>query len=105
MNKSLEFSTLCISMDSAVSMMSILVPDYIKMDVDGIEHIILKGGKEVLKAVKGVIIEINDNFEEQRETATKLLLESGLQLQEKTHSDLIENIEEFKRTFNQIWVR
>jgi hypothetical protein len=85
--------------------MNIPMPDYIKMDVDGIEHIILKGGANVLKNVKGVIIEINDDFEEQGETATRLLLESGLRLREKTHSVVVEHIEEFKRTFNQIWVR
>jgi len=105
MRKSFEFSTLGVSMDSAVEVMNLPMPDYIKMDVDGIEHIILKGGSNVLKRVKGVIIEINDDFEEQGETATRLLLQSGLRLQEKTHSDVVEHIEEFKRTFNQIWVR
>jgi FkbM family methyltransferase len=105
MRKTFEFCTLGISMDSAVAIMNIPMPDYIKMDVDGIEHIILKGGTNVLKNVKGVIIEINDDFEEQGKTATRLLLESGLRLQEKTHSVVVENIEEFKRTFNQIWVR
>jgi FkbM family methyltransferase len=105
MKKTFEFCTLGISMDSAVAIMNIPMPDYIKMDVDGIEHIILKGGANVLKNVKGVIIEINDDFEEQGETATRLLLESGLRLREKTHSVVVEHIEEFKRTFNQIWVR
>jgi len=105
MNKIFEFSTLGISMDAAVELLNIPTPDYIKMDVDGIEHFILMGGKEVLKKVKGIIIEINDDFIEQDQTATKLLQEAGLTLEKKLHSDIIDKMEEFGRTFNQIWVR
>jgi FkbM family methyltransferase len=105
MDKIFEFRTLGISMDFAVEFLNIPVPDYIKMDVDGIEHLILMGGKKLLKSIKGVIIEINDDFEEQRENATKLLLDAGLKLEKKMHSEMIESMQEFKATFNQIWVR
>jgi FkbM family methyltransferase len=105
MDKIFEFRTLGISMDFAVEFLNIPVPDYIKMDVDGIEHLILMGGKNLLKSIKGVIIEINDDFVEQRETATKLLLDAGLKLEKKLHSEMIETMQEFKATFNQIWVR
>jgi FkbM family methyltransferase len=105
MDKIFEFRTLGISMDFAVEFLKIPVPDYIKMDVDGIEHLILMGGKKLLKDIKGVIIEINDDFVEQRETATKILMDSGLKLEKKLHSEMIETMQEFKATFNQIWVR
>jgi FkbM family methyltransferase len=105
MDKIFEFRTLGISMAFAVEFLNIPVPDYIKMDVDGIEHLILMGGKNLLKSIKGVIIEINDDFVEQRETATKLLLDAGLKLEKKLHSEMIETMQEFKATFNQIWVR
>jgi FkbM family methyltransferase len=105
MNKVFDFSTLGITMDYAVDFLNIPKPDYIKMDVDGIEHFILMGGEKVLNNVKGVIIEINDDFIDQGATASRLLIASGLKLKEKVHSELVENIEEFNKTFNQIWVR
>jgi FkbM family methyltransferase len=105
MNKTFEFSTLGISMDSAVEVLNIPVPDYIKMDVDGIEHFILMGGEKVLRKIKGIIIEINDDFIEQDQTASKLLQQCGMRLDKKLHSDIIDKMEEFGRTYNQIWVR
>jgi len=44
MNKVFEFSTIGLSMVDAVKLLNIPQPDYIKLDVDGIEHLILKGG-------------------------------------------------------------
>tara|TARA_Y100000768_G_scaffold388707_2_gene386344 strand:+ start:1267 stop:2136 length:870 start_codon:yes stop_codon:yes gene_type:complete len=40
------------------------IPDYIKIDVDGIEHLILDGANKYLsnKKIKGISIEINDQF-------------------------------------------
>jgi FkbM family methyltransferase len=40
------------------------IPNYIKLDVDGIEHLILEGGDKYLKNknIKGLCIEINENF-------------------------------------------
>jgi FkbM family methyltransferase len=105
MEKTFEFSTLGISMDAAVEILNIPVPDYIKMDVDGIEHFILMGGENILRKIKGIIIEINDDFIEQDQTATKLLQQCGLRLDKKLHSDIIDKMEEFGRTYNQIWVR
>ena len=99
------YQTLGVSMDDAVDMLNIPTPDYIKMDVDGIEHIILGGGQKVLKNVKSVIIEINDDFEEQGVVAHRILKESGLILSEKVHSEVVEKIDEFRLTFNQIWIR
>ncbi|OCC30846.1 Uncharacterized protein GNX_0588 [Leptospira interrogans serovar Canicola] len=40
-------------MEDVVNQFNLPKPDYIKMDVDGIEHIILKGGKNVLKKREG----------------------------------------------------
>ena len=79
-------------------------PDYIKMDVDGIEHLILKGGLDVLGKIKGILIEINDNFEEQRVNSERYLMESGLSLKEKRHADMFENTIH-QHSYNQIWHR
>ena len=49
-----------------------IVPDHIKMDVDGLEHIILRHGSKMLKKPKSIIVEIDDDFEFQRNEAGKL---------------------------------
>jgi two-component system OmpR family sensor kinase len=36
-------------------------PNYMKIDVDGIEHLILEGCESILKTVNSVLIEINDD--------------------------------------------
>lgn len=99
--KVFEFKTIGVSISDAVEYLKIPQPDYIKMDVDGIEHLILKGGGEVLKSVKGVLIEINEEFEKQTVDSARYLNEAGLMFKEKRHA------EEFNDTvfFNQIWSR
>ncbi|MFK5893430.1 MAG: FkbM family methyltransferase [Pseudomonadota bacterium] len=101
LNNIFEFQTLGVSMTEAMKLLKIPQPDYIKMDVDGIEHLILKGGNSVLKYVKGVLIEINEEFEKQTVDSARYLSEAGLVFKEKRHA------EEFNDTicFNQIWSR
>lgn len=101
LQKVFEFPTLGISMVDAIELLKIPQPDFIKMDVDGIEHLILKGGGKVLSNVKGVLIEINESFEKQFSDSSKYLLEAGLTLKEKRHSELYEG----SKCFNQIWQR
>jgi FkbM family methyltransferase len=101
-----EYQTLGITMEDAVYKLNLPAPEYIKIDVDGIEHLILRGGEGVLRAVRGVLIEINDNFREQAEQASALLLAAGLRLAAKRQSDLIEaSTTGHDKTFNQIWER
>ena len=106
LNSLFEFKTISISMDQMITLLKIPSPDYIKMDVDGIEHFILKGGNEVLKNVKSVLIEINDDFEEQSNLCQLYLKEAGLRLETKEHSEISGNSNSaFKNSYNQIWTR
>jgi len=84
-----EYATTGIRMDDLNRSLAIPIPDFIKMDVDGIEHLILSGGEEVLSAVKGVLIEVNDGFEEQATQCAALLSESGLILCDKRQADMV----------------
>ena len=104
MSKVFEFSTIGISMVDAVELLNIPQPDFIKMDVDGIEHLILKGGISILDKVKGILIEINDNFSVQANEASQLLLQAGFVLKEKRHAEEF-NTGMAMYTFNQIWVK
>jgi FkbM family methyltransferase len=100
-----EFRTVGLSMDELVSKLEVPYPDYIKMDVDGIEHIILRGAVEVLRRVRSVQVEINDAFEVQARESRSVLEAAGLRFLGKTHSDLIGGNATFARTFNQVWAR
>ena len=104
--KVFEIPTIGLSMVDVVRFLKIPQPDYIKMDVDGIEHLILKGGMPVLLAAKGVLIEINDAFVAQAEDATKYLLDAGFSLEGKRHASYLDSDTGAARfTFNQIWVK
>lgn len=96
-----QFQTFGISMTDAVNLLKLPKPDFIKMDVDGIEHLILKGGLDVLRSVKGVIIEINEEFEKQSLDSKDYLSSAGLVLKEKRHSEMFDGT----ICYNQIWTR
>lgn len=104
-DKVFEFRTLGMPMDDAVSRLGLPPPDYVKLDVDGIEHMILRGGREVLAGVRGVSVEINDGFEMQAAECRRLLEQAGLRLVSKRHSELMRSNAAFNRTFNQVWAR
>lgn len=104
--KVFEFSTIGLTMVDAVDLLKIPDPEYIKIDVDGIEHLILKGGVPVLRRVKSVLVEINDGFAIHAESATQYLREAGLSLKEKKHAAHFDSeLGAAKHTFNQIWSR
>ncbi|MDF3820144.1 FkbM family methyltransferase [Leptospira sp. 96542] len=104
LKKVFEYSTFGLTMDVVVEKLNLSFPNYIKMDVDGIEQLILRGGMKVLQKVKSVSIEINEDFLEQKSNSEKILREVGLNFLHKKHSVLFET-GEFKNTYNQVWVR
>lgn len=106
MDKVFVFPTIGLSMVDAAEFLKIPQPDFIKMDVDGIEHLILKGGVAVLSKVKGVLIEINDQFAAQANDSSAYLQQAGFTLKEKRHADYFaDQSGSGKYTFNQIWVK
>lgn len=104
LDKNFEFQTIGLSMNDAIQILKIQPPDFIKIDVDGIEHLILKGGIQILENVKGLLVEINEEFEKQAIDATMYLKNSGLILKEKRHSDYFEYTRR-SNSYNQIWYR
>ncbi|MDB4877477.1 MAG: Methyltransferase [Gemmatimonadetes bacterium] len=102
--KKFEFATVGLSMNDAAELLRIPPPDYIKMDVDGIEHLILKGGVPQLETVKSILIEINDAFQSQAQEAEQYLAAAGLHLKEKRRWKGTDG-SSFETAFNQIWNR
>jgi FkbM family methyltransferase len=99
-----RFSTVGLSMTGAADLLGIPMPSYIKLDVDGIEHLILKGGGRVLEHAHSVLIEINDDFQAQAEGAARCLTAAGFRLVEKRRWAGTDD-SPFQSAFNQIWHR
>ena len=106
-DKNIEYKVLGFTLDDVMQKNLVNeVPTLVKIDVDGIEHLILEGAKNTLssKGCKSVLIEVNDNFKHQSSRVSELLKSYGFKMQEKGHSELF-NSGKFKHTFNQIWVK
>jgi FkbM family methyltransferase len=99
MNEVFEYQTIGVSMNDAVRLLEIPTPNYIKIDVDGIEHFILRGGANVLNKVDSVLIEINDDFVSQAQQTIQHLTNAGLSLHRKCAMGGGSN------QYNQWWVR
>ena len=82
-------------------------PNYIKIDVDGLEHFILKEASRALenKNLKSLLIEINENYTEQLENVKKIMKEFNFEIIKKEQSKYIEISEPFKNSFNYIFSR
>ena len=102
-----SYSILGTSLDDVVNKKILKIPDYIKIDVDGIEHLILLGFKKNLKnkKIKSILIEVNENYKEQFMNITKILKKSGFVLKQKEQSKISGINPDNKNTFNYIYYR
>ncbi len=94
-----SYPVFAISLDEINSNLATSTPDYIKIDVDGIELLILNGGIKVLNKVKGILIELSEKWFERKFECEKILLDSGL-----TRVDY-KYYKNRKGSLNQIWER
>ena len=83
------------------------IPDYIKIDVDGIEHLILDGGDKFLtnQKVKSLSVEINESFKEQYEKVLDLMKKNKFKILHKKHNDDLFEKSKFRKTYNYVFVR
>ncbi|HUR91673.1 MAG TPA: FkbM family methyltransferase [Gemmatimonadaceae bacterium] len=98
LRKVLEYRLPGMTARDAIAHLGIPAPEHLKIDVDGIEHFILRGCGPVLHGVTSVLIEISDAFEEQAAEASRLLSEAGLTMSQKIYLGAVNQ-------FNQLWVR
>ena len=60
------------AIDEITKILHIPPPDFLKIDVDGFEHLVLKGGVDILNSVSSVLIEIDDNYQEQSQMCNQI---------------------------------
>jgi FkbM family methyltransferase len=107
-NSSLSVKVIGSSLDSLIENQTIAdTPNLVKIDVDGIEHLILSGAVNTLKNknCRSVLVEVNEDFLEQSIEVKRILEDCGFVLRDKLHGNMFDNSENFSKTYNQIWVR
>jgi FkbM family methyltransferase len=97
-----QFRGIGMRMDNAVDLWGFDQPDFVKIDVDGIEHLVLEGIGEKLKKVKSLLIEINKDFEEQAAAIEHLMNKYDFNLLTEHR---LTSLNITVQTFNQIWVK
>jgi len=107
-NPTMKYSLLGTTMNYFIENSILDIPDYIKIDVDGIEHFILEGGDKFLnnQKVKSLSIEINENFKEQYEKVLSVMEKYKFKILHKKHNDDIFSEEsKFRKTYNYIFIK
>ncbi|MEY4233194.1 MAG: hypothetical protein RL635_161 [Chloroflexota bacterium] len=105
LKETFRFQTIGLTMSDVVGKLGVAPPDFIKLDVDGIEPQILEAGAAILRSVKSVLVETNDDFPSETGRITSALSTAGLVLHQKRHSEAFENHPAWGRIYNQIWIR
>ncbi len=102
-----SYQTLGFSLDYLIEHKIISdIPALIKVDVDGIEHLILRGAGKVLTnpVCRSILIEVNDGFAELASEVNSILNDAGFILLEKVAADAELQVPG-SFTYNQIWVK
>ena len=101
-----EYQLIGTSIDFLTKNGYLQTPKYIKIDVDGIEHLILDGARETLKSfeIREILVELNEDFKEQYDNCIKILFDSGFKI--KAKYELKSPIKsDSKKMFNYIFER
>lgn len=102
-----KYQILGVSADNLIKLKILEIPNYIKIDVDGNEHILLEGMQKILssKKCKAISIEINDRYEVQKKNVIKILKRNGFKFLDKQQSELIKKSDIFKDSYNYIFYK
>ena len=95
------------NIDFLINTLEFKIPNYIKSDVDGLEHVILEGANKVLsnENLRSLLIEINENYNEQLKSVKNIMQKYNFKLIGKEQSKFIKISEPFKNSFNYIFSR
>ena len=105
---SMKYNLLGTTMNYFIENSILDIPDYIKIDVDGIEHLILQGGDKFLnnEKVKSLSIEIIVNFNEQYDNILNLMNKYKFKILHKKHRNRsLSEGSSFINTYNYIFIK
>ena len=95
------------SVNYLIKNLNFSVPNYLKIDVDGLEHYILKSAGEILKNqnLKSILVEINENYIEQLKDIEIVMNKFNFKNVKKCQSKHVNFSEPFKNSYNYIFSR
>jgi FkbM family methyltransferase len=99
--KDFYYKTLGLSIDKMVKLKLLPeLPAILKIDVDGIEHLILQGAQKTIKnsKCKTILIEVNPTFKLQKNEIYRILTKCGFYLSNEDNRSKL-------KTYNQIWLK
>ena len=85
-------------MNDCVKLLNLDKPNYLKIDVDGIEDLILKNSYDTLERAESILVEVDNSFENQAKNIQKYLSDAGFRVKEKQYLQI-----RGKNLQNQIW--
>ena len=103
----MNYSIFGTSINSLLDQKLLDLPNYIKIDVDGIEHLILKGAENYLidPNIKEILIEINENFIDQKKYVLEIMKKNNFKfIWKKNNIDFIQN-KSLNNTFNYLFTK
>ena len=105
--KQMQYNTFGTSINYLLKNNILEIPNYIKIDVDGLEHMILSGANLFLsnKKIISINIEINENFKKQFKNVLKIMKKNNFKVYKKFRSQVLEKNSKFDKTFNYIFIR
>ena len=100
-----KYKMLGLSIDFILGNKFLEVPNYIKIDVDGIEDKILEGGINSLNHVnlKSVSIELNENYTSQYNNVFNSMKKIGLDYKQKKHANIYDDDQRFSNLYNYLF--
>ena len=94
------------TIDEFIAQFSPTFPNHIKIDVDGIEDLIIKGAAKTLKdsRLKSVLVELDTNQTEYIGNVLSVMTAAGFTLEKAEHADHF-NDSEYSSVFNHIFIK
>ena len=99
-----SYKTFGTSLNNLINQKILEIPNYIKIDVDGIEDLILDGADDILKNqnLRSILIEINDKFRTQKNNIIQTMNNHNFDLFLKKRNDYYYK-GEFEEIYNYIF--
>ena len=109
LNSENSYKLLGTSINSLLEQKILEIPNYIKIDVDGLEHLILEGASNYLNHpnIKSLQIELNENYINQFEAVKKITKDNGFKFKFKKRNEDLEiyKNKDFSKIYNYYYER
>ena len=100
-----SYKILGVSLDTLIENKILDIPDYIKIDVDGLEHLILNGFSKFIshKKIKSILLEIDEDKKKLNKKIFKFLKNKKFVFKKKEQSNITKNssLKVFNYIFNK----